>query len=423
MATFMLVTASSKDREERQSFPGDDIMFTFRLASTFVFLLLVSACGSPSTTKSAQAPTPPATRPVIATPSLNPTPSTIATPSPVATPYPIGTIGPLTWAATIRVDRPLPLAGNRMEGVSCPRSGLCVATDQLGNVIVSSDPTGGAATWAVTHVDSTIDPNSNATNLSVVSCPSSDLCVAADYSGNVVTSTNPTGGTAAWTLTKVDGTNQLVSLSCPSTQLCVAGDTYGNVVTSTNPTGGVSAWTVTPLGGFGLFGLSCPSSSLCVAVDNQGNVVTSTSPTAGSAAWKVTGVAGFSGGSGVSCPTSSLCVAVDSFGDVITSIDPAGGASAWKLTHVDGSNCAPIPGAAPHCLLNGITCLSGGACVAVDYVGNAVTSINPTGGLAAWKVTNIDGSNELTAVFCPSTGLCVALDANGNVVTGTRLSS
>src|SRR4029077_719422 len=50
---FKLTTASSKDREERQSSPGDDIMFTFRLASAFGFLLLVSACGSPSDTNSA----------------------------------------------------------------------------------------------------------------------------------------------------------------------------------------------------------------------------------------------------------------------------------------------------------------------------------------------------------------------------------
>ena len=54
-APFKLITASSKDREGRQSFPGDNIMFTFRLASAFVFLLLVSACGSPSTTRSAVA--------------------------------------------------------------------------------------------------------------------------------------------------------------------------------------------------------------------------------------------------------------------------------------------------------------------------------------------------------------------------------
>jgi hypothetical protein len=417
MAPFKLITASSKDREERQGFPGDNVMFTFRFASAFALLVLVGACGSPPSQTSAARPTP------IAAQSPVPSPSSIASPSPIATPSPIRSVGPLTWAAPVRVDRPLPLAGNRLEGVSCPSSGLCVASDQLGNVVISSNPIAGPATWAVIHVDSSIDQYSNATNLSVVSCPSTDLCVAADHSGNVVTSINPAGATPAWTLSKVDGTNQLVSLSCPSSKLCVAGDTYGNVVTSTNPSGGASAWTVTHTGGNGLFGLSCPSSNLCVAVDNQGNVVTSTSPTGGSAAWNVTSIAGFSGGTGVSCPTSILCVAVDSIGDVITSIDPTGGASAWTLTHVDGSNCVPNPGGVPQCLLNGVTCLSSGACVAVDYVGNAVTSTNPTGGKAAWKVTNVDGSNELTAVSCPSIDLCVAVDANGRVVTGTRLAS
>jgi hypothetical protein len=49
----------------------------------------------------------------------------------------------------------------------------------------------------------------------------------------------------AWTATDVDATNPLAGVSCPSTSLCVAVDGAGNVVTSTNPTGGGAAWTVT----------------------------------------------------------------------------------------------------------------------------------------------------------------------------------
>jgi hypothetical protein len=52
-------------------------------------------------------------------------------------------------------------------------------------------------------------------------------------------------------------------------------DLSGNVVTSSNPTGVAAAWTVTNVG-FVLSGVSCPSSSLCVAVDRGGNVVTGT---------------------------------------------------------------------------------------------------------------------------------------------------
>src|ERR1700753_229666 len=43
-----------------------------------------------------------------------------------------------------------------------------------------------------------IDPRS-AAPLSAISCPSTQLCLAVDGSGDLVSSSNPTGGPAAWT--------------------------------------------------------------------------------------------------------------------------------------------------------------------------------------------------------------------------------
>jgi len=109
-----------------------------------------------------------------------------------------------------------------------------------------------------------------------------------DGSGNVVTSGNPTGEAAVWTVTKVHGMlavqpglGDFVTprLSCPSSGVCVAMDASGNVVTSSNPAGGATAWTLTNAGvdAFNyVSGVSCPSSGLCVAVDRSGNVVTGT---------------------------------------------------------------------------------------------------------------------------------------------------
>lgn len=51
------------------------------------------------------------------------------------------------------------------------------------------------------------------TGLLAIDCPSTTLCVATDSQGNVVTTTDPTGGAAAWTVGRVD------SLSRPG---CVA---------------------------------------------------------------------------------------------------------------------------------------------------------------------------------------------------------
>jgi hypothetical protein len=100
------------------------------------------------------------------------------------------------------------------------------------------------------------------------------MCVAVDNLGNIVTSIHPTGGTTAWKASAV-GHYYLVGVSCPATNLCVAIDDSGDALTSTNPTGGAAAWKLSKVdpGGGGLSGISCPSVNLCVAVDWTGQVV------------------------------------------------------------------------------------------------------------------------------------------------------
>ena len=88
----------------------------------------------------------------------------------------------------------------------------------------------------------------NVYSLTAVSCPSPWLCVALDSNGQIVTSTDPTGGPSAWTSFGVDqGSADFSAISCPSAFLCVAVDDLGNVATSTDPTGGSGAWTLTNL--------------------------------------------------------------------------------------------------------------------------------------------------------------------------------
>ena len=134
-------------------------------------VLILSACGSPSAPK-AQA---------SAQPSTTPT-QIAATPTPNAA-------SPLTWAAPVRVDHQPSFEGTSLSSVSCPGSGLCVAVDNSGNVVTSSNPTGGPVAWTVTKVDAS-------NSLFGVSCPSSGFCAVVDNDGNVVTSSNPTGGAA-----------------------------------------------------------------------------------------------------------------------------------------------------------------------------------------------------------------------------------
>src|SRR5439155_25704446 len=220
-------------------------------------------------------------------PLSSPQPSAAPTPI-LVTPTAPAAAAKLTWAAPVRVDHQPQFAGIGLSAVSCPGIHLCVAVG--GNVLTSTNPTGGAGAWAATKI-------SGANSLNGVSCPTIHLCVAVDAAGNVLTSSNPTKGAAAWKVTHVDGpagcpppTEGLArcflgGVACPSTILCVAVDQGGNVVTSKNPTGGATAWKVTHVAGTALLnGVSCPTPTLCIAVGDNGSVAVSTNPFGGSAA-------------------------------------------------------------------------------------------------------------------------------------------
>ena len=91
-----------------------------------------------------------------------------------------------------------------------------------------ADPTRGEGAWAATDVDS-------GNSLTGASCASVRSCVAVDDTGNVITSTEPTGDERAWTTADVDSTRFVSGISCPSVALCIAVDDSGNVFFGTGP--------------------------------------------------------------------------------------------------------------------------------------------------------------------------------------------
>src|SRR5204862_3926771 len=95
---------------------------------------------------------------------------------------------------------------------------------------------------------------------------------------------------------------------------------------------------------------------------------------------------------GVSCPSSSLCVAVDDAGNAVTSRNPSSGlAAAWIVTAIDTANNEGIR-------LNAVSCPTGSFCAAVDASGNLLTTTRPTLAAAGtWQRANIDGSDSLMA--------------------------
>jgi hypothetical protein len=336
---------------------------------------------------------------------------------------------------------------NSLTGISCASVSLCVATDYLGNIISSGDPTGRPSAWATVPTgegplssvscalpslcavissggDALVsdDPTSGSsawqiarnvdvlTALTSLACASSSLCVAVDSTGDVLTSTKPTAARSRWTIIPVDDRNSLRGVACASVSLCVAVDQDGDILTSTHPARGKSAWKATNVDGANaIVGVSCPTISLCAAVDTAGDVITSTDPTASQPAWKITHIDTKTPNlESVSCPTTSFCIAVDGDGDVLSTRQPTGPASSWTLTYADTLTGPKYP------TLSSVSCPTASLCAAVGAYGTVFTSRNPAGPATAWKSAHIDGTNTLNGVTCSSATLCVAFDRYGD---------
>ena len=300
---------------------------------------------------------------------------------------------PFDWSQPQSVEDDLPFAEPAVMAVSCPSSSLCVGIDDLGNVLTSSNPTGGAGTWAVAKVR----PSDSTNGFKSIACPSASLCIAADGSGNIATSTNPTGGKGAWATGYLTGGMGFGTITCPTTSLCLAtgaNEDDHNLAYSTNPAAGVSSWNWLDVGdGADLRGLACASPSLCIVTEEFGNVYTATNPTAGSGAWTKTSLSGNPFLGSAACPSQTLCV-IGSGSGVFTSTDPTGGVSAWNAAAVGQ--------------VHRLACPSVSLCVGMQS-GHTISSTNPTGGAGAWNPSG-DSLSEKSprSLSCPTTTLCLA---------------
>jgi hypothetical protein len=117
-----------------------------------------------------------------------------------------------------------------MTQLSCPSTSLCVAEAFPSGVAVSTDPLSGQ--WTSTQLR----------DVQALTCPAISLCVGVG-GDSIEFSTAPASG--KWTSYSVsNAAGYLHSISCPTTTFCVAaGSGGGDVLVSTNPTGGPSAWT------------------------------------------------------------------------------------------------------------------------------------------------------------------------------------
>jgi hypothetical protein len=339
---------------------------------------------------------------------------------------------PASAAVSIHWHTPLRLESARNGGLTAaacaPTGKLCVVVDTSGYALKSTNPTGSTKVWSRPFRIDAVKGGA----LTGISCPATNLCVAVDAVGDVVTSTNPAGGAKAWSKpVRIDSATLgpgvyagLAAVSCPTTTLCVAVDSAkpGNVLTTINPTGGAAAWTVIKKVGAVLSSVSCASSSFCVAAGT--NTYVSTYPASPAAGWHATGVQTGGGTfSGIACPSLSLCVAVGfgntSTGLATTATTPRGGAADWTTVTIQ-----PDPPNAGAGLFDGIGCLSSSYCVALDSVDNVFVSSNPASGpwSAQTQIEPLSSTPPInSAIGCAPT-VCVVVDSNGYAITGGKRS-
>ncbi len=217
---------------------------------------------------------------------------------------------------------------NTLTSVSCPSTNLCVAVDGVGNAVTSTNPGGGAAAWMVGHIDTgtTYECSHNGLTgptcqpgLTAVSCPSPVLCVAVDDAGDRLMSSNPAGGPSAWSLAHagpVPASMAPDGLSCPSKVLCVASDSYAGEIVTWNPTRPQLPDTVATITSNGLAGVACASSVECFASAYDGRLFGSANPTSDAAAWRLL-YTGHAEVSGLVCPSVAPCLAVDNAGQLL----------------------------------------------------------------------------------------------------------
>jgi hypothetical protein len=292
-----------------------------------------------------------------------------------------------------------------LNGVSCPAPNLCFAVGTTSTFTVSTSPAGGAADWVTTSRPQLGRADGD---LRGIDCPSPALCVAIESSGAILTTTRAIDGASAWTTIQVPGSERLSDVSCPRVSRCVAVGDGGLVVTSSNPTAGAAAWSVGRIAPtLPLQRVSCSTVALsCVATAGSA-LVSTTDLTAGAGGWELEGAAAAGDAlNGVDCLSDSFC-AIGGFGEALTTTNPTGPLAAWTA--------APVP---TRFQLLGVDCLSAGRCVATSDNGEVFASSGPQGWLRG-RFTG-ERSGGLYDVSCPSEELCVAVGETAQIASSTN---
>ncbi len=320
-------------------------------------------------------------------------------------------------------------------GVSCPRASDCIAVGVANSGAPLAERWDGSQ-WSL--LSPARPPGVKNVTLSDVSCSSASDCVTAGYTVNKVegfATLSEVWNGATWTIEQVPtpaGATQaaLGTLSCASAKSCLAvGEFYRTglqshvLAESWNGT----AWKILPGSGRGsLNAVSCPSADQCTVV-GAGPLAESWNGTA----WTTETVASLDGTTqsslgDVSCSAASTCTAVGSYwsGGTEESLAERRSASAWTVEPT------PDPAGSRNTTLEGVSCPSSSACVAVgSFVVNNpfFKSFAEVWDEAGWTLERLhspgrgDTEIDVPAVSCASDTSCVAVgsyqDASGIELT------
>jgi hypothetical protein len=327
----------------------------------------------------------------------------------------------LTWHS-YRVPGAGPLAA-----VQCPSAKICVAITKHDQLWTTRNASAPHPAWKPTAGLKVMGPEEDFEQQSGfnLSCPSAHLCVTS-YFHKILTSTNPTGPKSAWKSTDIQppksrAEGKIDSLSCSSPKLCVAGmnewvnqeggGTYLNFATSTNPTGGRAAWSVVRATKADyMTSLSCGPGGVCAGGDEYGAIYATAKAGAGGGSWKQVGLLP-STLDWQTCASAKLCVGVDDTAQPVVSTSPATTKS-W------------VRGKLPKGDHLGIVACSGASfCVASGFVKNRATMFTSTRPArpTAWKPSSAaGGQGSLTGLQCRTRSSCTGVGKGGLVVRGSR---
>jgi hypothetical protein len=328
-----------------------------------------------------------------------------------------------------------------LTSVSCTTAEACTAVgnyrNSAGNVVTLAERWNGTS-WTIQPTPNPAgDQNSG---LSGVSCTSASACTAVGFAGDF--------GTGSLTLAeRWDGTTwsiqptpnpqnpnhaSLNSVSCTSASACTAVGTADGFVVLAEAWNG-SSWSIQPTPNPAgtttatLFGVSCLSASACFAVGNYRNgsgVHRLLAEAWNGSSWSIQPAPSPAGASrsylnGVSCTTPSACIAVGTY-------QASSGAHVTLAEEWNGSSWSVEPALNPGSDRNGlnaVSCTSASACTAAgsDLSSWAiqVTMAQAWNG-TSWSVRvtpNPQSFTEsfLSAVACTSASACTAVGGSGTI--------